>query len=144
LGRLGQTLPGDVDLGYHLCYGSPADQHLVMPKDTAIMAELMAAIFARAGRRIDFVHLPVPKDRTDKAYFAALSGLAVPPATQIYLGLIHHDDEAGDRARIDAGHSVLKNFGIATECGLARGNPAWLDDYMRSHERAVDYLLAGA
>src|SRR4029450_771099 len=32
LGRLGRAVPDGVELGYHLCYGSPADQHLVMPK----------------------------------------------------------------------------------------------------------------
>ena len=32
LGRLGAAVPESVDLGYHLCYGSPRDEHLVMPR----------------------------------------------------------------------------------------------------------------
>ena len=37
---------------------------------------------ARLGRRLDFLHLPVPKDRSDTAYFAPLAGLK--PSTVYY------------------------------------------------------------
>ncbi len=33
LARMGQKVPETVDMGYHLCYGSPRDEHLVQPKD---------------------------------------------------------------------------------------------------------------
>ena len=46
LERLGAAVPADVELGYHLCYGSPADQHLVMPTDAGVLAELTRAIVA--------------------------------------------------------------------------------------------------
>ena len=35
LTELGTAVPPAVEMGYHLCYGSPADEHLVMPRDTA-------------------------------------------------------------------------------------------------------------
>ena len=140
LGRLGRAVPDGVELGYHLCYGSPADQHLVMPKDTAILAEIATAIFARVPRRVDFLHLPVPRDRDDAAYFAPLHELAVPEETQVYLGLIHHDDAAGDRRRIDAARATLSPVGVATECGWGRGDPARLDGLLESHRSAVAYL----
>src|SRR5262249_33862774 len=41
LARLGDSVPHDVEMGYHLCYGSPADEHLVQPKDTAVLVEMM-------------------------------------------------------------------------------------------------------
>src|SRR5204862_3869254 len=44
LGRLGDAVPAGVELGYHLCYGSPADEHLVQPKDAAILVEMMEGI----------------------------------------------------------------------------------------------------
>lgn len=69
LGRLGDVVPEDVELGYHLCYGSPADQHLVMPADTQILVEMLNGINAAVTRRIDFLHIPVPRDRTDDGYF---------------------------------------------------------------------------
>jgi hypothetical protein len=61
LGKVGDAVPAAIELGYHLCYGSPADEHLVQPKDTALMVEMTNAIAARVKRPIQFFHLPVPK-----------------------------------------------------------------------------------
>jgi hypothetical protein len=144
LGRLGDAVPPGVELGYHLCYGSPADQHLVMPRDTAILAELGRAIVGRVGRAVDFLHLPVPKDRDDAAYFAPLRGLGLSPRTRLYLGLVHHDDLAGDRRRIDAARTVVPAFGIAAECGWGRTDPGRVEGLLASHRHAVDYLLRRA
>jgi hypothetical protein len=143
LARLGDAVPADVEMGYHLCYGSPADQHLVMPTDAGILAEIGAAIFSTVARPVDFLHLPVPRERDDPAYFAPLRSLRRPEHTRLYLGLIHHDDAAGDRRRIDTARRVVDGFGVATECGWGRGDPARLDGLLESHRRAADYLLAG-
>ena len=35
-----------IDLGYHLCYGSPADEHMVQPKDAGVMVEMTNAVAA--------------------------------------------------------------------------------------------------
>ena len=72
LGRLGDAVPAGVEMGYHLCYGSPRDEHLVQPKDAAILVEMMNGIVAATKRPIDFLHIPVPKDRTDDAFYAPL------------------------------------------------------------------------
>jgi hypothetical protein len=144
LARLGDAVPAGVELGYHLCYGSPADQHLVMPKDTTILAELTAAILGGVRRRVDFLHLPVPQDREDAAYFEPLRGLAWPATLRLYLGLIHHDDRAGDRRRIDRARDAVGAFGVATECGWGRGEPARLPGLLESHRHAVDYLVTRA
>jgi hypothetical protein len=143
LGRLGDAVPFGVELGYHLCYGSPADQHLVMPGDTAILTEIAAATLARVSRPVDFLHLPVPQHRDDLAYFAPLRLLALPARTRLYLGLIHYGDEAGDRRRIDTARSVVPAFGVATECGWGRGDPSRLDGLLESHRRAMAYLTNG-
>src|SRR5437899_9525575 len=100
LGRLGDAVPVEAELGYHLCYGSPADEHMVQPKDTGIMVEMANAITAGVKRPIDFFHMPVPKGRTDDAYFAPLEKLELGRDTELYLGLIHHDDAQGDAARL--------------------------------------------
>ena len=75
LTRIGDGVPAGIELGYHLCYGSPADEHVVQPKDTGIMVEMVNAIAAGVRRPIQFFHLPVPKPRTDDAYFAPLERL---------------------------------------------------------------------
>jgi hypothetical protein len=93
---------------------------------------------------VDFLHLPVPRDRDDDGYFAPLRSLRLPEGSRLYLGLIHHADAEGDRRRIDtARRAVSDGFGVATECGWGRGDPARLDSLLESHRRAVDYLVAG-
>ncbi len=137
LARLGDAVPDDAECGYHLCYGSPRDEHLVMPKDTAIMAEMTRDLCARLRRRMDFLHLPVPKDRTDDGYFAPLADLSLPPETALYLGLIHHADAEGDRSRITAARKVVPQFGVATECGWGRTDPARVPGLLAAHRNAI-------
>jgi hypothetical protein len=137
LTSIGSAVPAGVDLGYHLCYGSPADEHLVQPKDAGLMVEMANAILAGVKRPIQFFHLPVPKGRTDEAYFAPLENLVLGPQTQLYLGLIHHNDGAGDAARLAAARRHARVDGLSTECGMARGDPARLPALLVAHARAA-------
>jgi hypothetical protein len=137
LAKIGDATPTAIDLGYHLCYGSPADEHMVQPKDAGIMVEMTNAIVAAVTRPIQFVHMPVPKGRTDDAYFAPLAKLRLPKETELYLGLIHHNDAAGDAARLAAARRHTRVDGIGTECGMARGDPARLPALLAAHARAA-------
>jgi hypothetical protein len=68
------------------------------------------------------VHLPVPIERDDAAYFAPLADLGLPEGTELYLGLVHHEDGVdGALRRIDAASTAVTRFGVATECGFGRG-----------------------
>ncbi len=138
LARIGDAVPGRIELGYHLCYGSPADEHMVQPRDAGIMVEMTNAVVARVSRPIQFFHLPVPKPRTDDAYFAPLAKLELRPGTGLYLGLIHHNDEAGDAARLAAARRHARVDGVATECGMARGDPSRLPALVAAHARAAE------
>ena len=137
LATIGDAVPPGIELGYHLCYGSPADEHLVQPRDTGIMVEMINAIVAGVRRPIQFFHMPVPKARTDDAYFTPLERLQLLPDTELYLGLIHHDDDAGDTARLAAARRHVRVDGIGTECGMARGDPARLPALLAAHVRAA-------
>jgi hypothetical protein len=132
LTQVGDAVPTAVELGYHLCYGSPLDEHLVQPQDTAILVAIANAVAANVARPIEFFHLPVPKARTDDAYFAPLEKLALRGA-ELYLGLIHHDDAAGDAARLAAARKHARVDGIGTECGMGRGDPERLESLLASH-----------
>ena len=143
LGRLGDAVPEAAELGFHLCYGSPADEHLVQPRDAGILVEVMNGIGAAVRRRIDYLHIPVPKDRTDDAYFAPLRDWKRRDGTHLYIGLIHHDDEAGDQRRIEATRRAVPRFGIASECGWGRSDPTRLPGLLRSHRHAAERLRAG-
>jgi len=136
-GEIGNAVPNAIELGYHLCYGSPADEHMVQPKDSGIMVEIVNAVVARVQRPIQFFHLPVPKGRTDDAYFAPLEKLKLPAGTQLYLGLIHHGDAEGDARRLAAARRHTRVDGIGTECGMARGDPSRLPALLAAHARAT-------
>ncbi len=137
LAQIGDAVPPAIELGYHLCYGSPADEHMVQPKDAGIMVEMVNAIVARVKRPIQFFHLPVPKPRTDDAFFAPLEKLKLKPGTELYLGLIHHNDAAGDATRLAAARKHTKVDGIGTECGMARGDPSRLTALLASHAKVA-------
>jgi len=140
LGRLGDAVPADVEMGYHLCYGSPRDEHLVQPKDSAILVEMMNGIAAATRRPIDFLHIPVPKPRTDEAYYAPLRAWKRPDGTKLYLGLLHHDDDAGDRARIAVARRFVDDFGLSAECGWGRTEPGRLPGLLKGHRVAAEAL----
>ncbi|HEX2888938.1 hypothetical protein [Vineibacter terrae] len=142
LARLAAHVPDDVELGYHLCYGSPRDEHLVMPRDAAILVEMANGLVRGLPRRLDFLHLPVPRDRADDAYLAPLCGMTLPEHATLYLGLIHHDDEAGDRARIAAASKVVPRFGFSSECGWGRTDPARVPGLIAAHRRAAEALAS--
>jgi hypothetical protein len=137
LTEIGDAVPAAIELGYHLCYGSPADEHCVQPKDMGIMVEMTNAISSGVKRPIQFFHMPVPKSRTDDGYFAPLKNLRLGPGTGLYLGLIHHDDAQGDAARLAAARRHARVDGVSTECGMARGDPARLPALLAAHVRAA-------
>lgn len=138
LARLGDAVPTDVEMGYHLCYGSPADEHLVMPRDMGVMVEIANDVRRALARPTDFLHMPVPRDRHDADYYAPLADLRGDGDTTLYLGLIHHDDRDGDAARIRAARRVAPHFGVASECGWGRTEPTRLPGLLASHRAAAE------
>jgi hypothetical protein len=138
LGRLGDAVPAGIELGYHLCYGSPRDEHLVQPRDTALLVEMLEGIAAATRRRIDFFHIPVPKGRTDEAYYAPLKAWKRQAGTKLYLGLLHHDDDAGDTTRIAVARKFVDDFGLSAECGWGRTEPGRLPGLLKGHRVAAE------
>jgi hypothetical protein len=121
MARICAPVPGDVELGFHLCYGDFGARHFIEPADAGKMVEVMNAIAGAVKHDIAYFHLPVPITRTDDEFYRPLSDLKLSPKTEIYLGLVHgKDGPAGTRRRIEVARKYLKTFGIATECGMAR------------------------
>jgi hypothetical protein len=46
--------------------------------------------------------------------------LQLSPATRLYLGVVHADGAEATKKRIAAAGKHVTDFGIATECGMAR------------------------
>jgi hypothetical protein len=139
LERIGAAVPDGVELGFHLCYGDPGHKHIVEPGDTATAVAFANGICARVPRRVDFIHLPVPRGRGDDAYFAPLQGLALTPGTELILGLVHHTDGVeGTRRRIAVAEKAVSGFGIGTECGFGRRAESTIPDLLRIHAAVAD------
>jgi hypothetical protein len=135
---LGNAVPADVDLIYHLCYGDNQHKHSIEPTDTADMVELTNRISRGLTRPIALFHMPVPRNRGDDAYFAPLKDLKLHPETKLSLGLVHHTDGlAGTRARIAAAAKVRPDFMVATECGFGRRDPKTIPELLRIHAEAA-------
>src|SRR5262249_7955533 len=92
LTRLGNHIPGEIELGYHLCYGSYAQKHFIEPTDMGTMVRVSNGIARGLSRRMNWLHMPVPRDRDDSAYFAPLADLKLPKESMLYLGLLHLTD----------------------------------------------------
>lgn len=141
--RLAGAVPGDAELGIHLCYGSMNNRHWKEPADTANLVAVANGLAARAARRIDYLHLPVPIDRDDDAYYAPLRGLRLDPRTELFLGLLHlRDGIDGARRRAAAGRRHAPRFGIACECGLGRCTPESIPAWLDLHAAAAEALGA--
>ncbi len=122
LARQIDRVPADVEVGVHLCYGDVAERHFVEPADTATLTRFANLTVAAAHRPLTWLHLPVPIERDDAAYFADLAELTLSGESELYLGLVHREDgAAGAERRIAAARThVSRDFGVATECGFGR------------------------
>ena len=138
LTRISSRVPPDVELGYHLCYGDFGGRHFKQPVDTSIMVELANALSKAVSRPIHWVHMPVPADRADEAYFAPLRNLAFHPETKLYLGLVHDiDGVEGTLRRIEAAQQTVADFGVATECGMGRRPPETIPNLLKIHAQVA-------
>ena len=78
--------------------------------------------------------MPVPRNRTDDAYFEPLAHLKLRPETRLALGLVHYTDGAeGTRKRIDVAKKYVTDFAIATECGFGRRQPETVPKLLDIH-----------
>jgi methionine synthase II (cobalamin-independent) len=119
IARACEAVPDGVDLGVHLCYGNAGGRHQIQPKDASVMVDYANAFLPKLTRPLRWLHMPVPIDRDDDAYFAPLDRLNLPSGTAFYLGLVHPSDGlAGAERRVAAAKKHIRGFGVATECGL--------------------------
>lgn len=170
--RLGAGVPEGVELGYHVCHGDYEHTGNVIlglrghprsrlmraiasrllreisfrvagpPDDARGVTELANALLQRTSRRIDFIHLPVPRAAKDD-YFAPLSELEHRAGVEVFLGLVHFTDaREGTERRIAAARKVVPNFGVSTECGWGRRDPATLDGLIELHRQVSAPILS--
>jgi hypothetical protein len=136
---LGNRVPADIDLLYHLCYGDSGHKHVVEPTDMNDMVNFANRVSQQMQRPVHLIHMPVPRNRADDAYFEPLKRLKLRPETELCLGLVHHTDGVeGTTRRLEAAKRFASNFSIATECGFGRRDPATIPELLRIHARIAD------
>jgi len=134
LAEVGDAVSDDIEVGYHLCYGSPADQHILQPTDLGVCVAMANGTLERVKRTVDFVHMPVPKDRNDEKYFSPLKSLKLPAETDLYLGCVHSNDPEGNQQKLTTALQFAPIAGIGSECGWGRGDPDKLDTMIEAHK----------
>jgi hypothetical protein len=144
--RLADWVDDDADLTFHLCYGDskfgaspfmgdPPDADAaarggrhILPRDATAIVTLANGLSRHVQRHIDAIQAATVAAWTKRAHWQPLSGLALEPSTEIYLGLLHAEDgAAGARARAAIAAEFLPRFGLSTECGLGRHSAEQLE-----------------
>jgi hypothetical protein len=128
------AIPEGVEVGFHLCYGDFKHRHFMQPNDGGVLAEMSNRLAEAVSRRLDWIHVPVPIDRTDDGYFEPFRELALGRETEFDFGLIHFTDgEEGTRRRVETASKVRDEFGVGTECGFGRRPPETVRPLMELH-----------
>lgn len=132
--KLGMGVPSDVHLQFHLCYGDASHMHSIEPATSRILVDFTNRLRTEVKRTIELVHMPVPRARTDDAYYEPLADLDLLPETNIALGLIHYTDGVeGTRRRMAVAEKYRAEFAVATECGFGRRDPETIVPLLRIH-----------
>lgn len=135
-------MPQSVELGFHFCYGYASRKHTIEPRDTGLLVEIANRLTAEAARPLQFIHMPVPRERDDDAFFQPLGDLALTPGTELFMGLLHWTDGLeGATRRLKATARHVEHFGIATECGLRARPLDTIEPLFALHAQAADLAL---
>lgn len=130
-----EALEEPAEVGLHFCYGghnsngniaqrASAEQERLRPavrdlSDTQRMVSFFNAIKSKAPRPIQWLHIPVPRQHDDDAYFEPLADLHAEEGTELYLGLVHlTDDDAASGRKVKTAARHVRGFGVAAACGL--------------------------
>ena len=135
LGALGDAIPDGALLGFHWCYGTWGGWPSVAMKDLEFCVRMSNEAVGRAGRHVDYVHMPVVRE-PGEAFFTPLDDLDIGD-TRVFLGIVHHTDTIDAfRRRRDLARKHLRAFGIGSVCGYGRVEPEEVQHILDLH--AVD------
>jgi hypothetical protein len=137
--RLTRLIPGEVLVGYHLCYGTFPDWPMYEARDLSLLVRMANHAAANSGRPVDWVHMAGPKylRSEDERFFSPLSDLDVGD-TRVFLGIVLPvDGVPGVKRRHETASKYLSDFGVAMYCGFGRQPGQDRMETMREHARAA-------
>jgi len=139
IAHMSPLIPPEVMLGFHLCYGTLGGWPMRPSNDLDRAVDAVHLILDRAGRRVDFVHIPI-LDNVASEYFTPLQNLNHGD-TKIYFGVIHNMSDLGDfRNKITRCAQYLDDFGVAAPCGFGRYSAAEMAAVIEDHQTALQIL----
>ena len=122
--RAVDAVPKDVPVGLHLCYGDYKHAHWSEPESLRVQVDLVRDTVAASHRPVSFASFTVPQYQDGDDYFAPLADLPEDALDRVYFGIVpyHPDKQApGTTERqIEQIDRYLTDWGICTECGMAR------------------------
>jgi hypothetical protein len=136
IASIAAAIPSGVNLGFHLCFGTFGGWPRIQAEDLRPAVEMANAFIAAAGRRVDWMHIPLP-EKLNASYYAPLQELDLQGA-RLYLGLIHHMKIFERRLALIK--SYRTDFGLAAYCGLGRVPVEDLAQAIEDHEAAVKIM----
>ena len=142
--RLTSTIPDDVLVGYHLCYGTFPEWPMYEARDMALLAKMANFAIANSGRRVDWVHLAGPRylRSEDGSFFLPLRQLD-PRGARVFLGIVLPiDGIEGLQRRHATASKYFDDFGVALYCGFGRQPGQDGMETLREHRRVVEQLRA--
>ena len=129
----GSAVPEPALMGLHLCYGDLGHRHFIEPPDLSVPVKMANAATTAVARKIDYYHMPVPRDRDDGEYFEPLKNFDQGTG-KLYLGLVHVTGGVGTSLRLlKTAKRYASGFGIATECGFGRRPAASIPELLDIH-----------
>jgi hypothetical protein len=132
-------IPGDVAVGYHLCYGTLPRWPMVELRTIDTQVALANELIERSGRPIQILHLVIPKSPTDE-FFTGADKLKSKGA-DLYVGLIHEDDSVEDNlARVRMARKFLPPFGTSYVCGFGRRSVEDTKHLLTRHREVAEAL----
>ena len=146
--RLVDSVRDNVECGLHLCYGDLGHKHFIEPRDMGLMVDVANRVMSGTRRKINWIHMPVPKERVDEAYYEPLKWLNDAEGMELYLGVVHYDDLEGTKKRLSCAARALEgkniSFGVASECGMGRTPPTHLNSILEISKAVSAPYSAGA
>ena len=125
LNCLAAAVKPSVEMGYHLCFGDMNHTYFMQPQHTELLVEMANAVVQKIGpgHPVAYVHMSVPKDRLDEAYFEPLKRPDL-YNTKLIMGFVHAHDKAASKQRLEATQTVYPIIlRVSTEYGLG-GTPS--------------------
>lgn len=138
LAPLSKSIPDEVLVGYHLCYGTWGGWPMTEVRDLDLCVRLANALVANTPHRIDFMHLPSMPD-PDEEFFAPLARLEVGDA-RVFLGIECSDGLEALMHRAELARRHLPDFGIAHYCGYGRDDGADISALLADSREAARRL----